>query len=178
MLMLSGVAIFISVLIILPVDPVQRQLRLVLAVGDNLRRALAGRTRLRQSYASRFYDRLSQFKTWQRDETVTLARRKTAKRLVEIGQLAQVVERTWRALDRTRPYVEAELDARARRVLPSLSPSETKDIARLYLAAAHGRAGEAMRDLVRAAGALYATALLTTNEARLLRRVKLLGRWP
>ena len=178
MLMLSGVAIFISVLIILPVDPVQRQLRLVLAVGDNLRRALAGRTRLRQSYASRFYDRLSQFKTWQRDETVTLARRKTAKtprrdRSARAGRGTQLA----RARP-TRPYVEAELDARARRVLPSLSPSETKEVARLYLAAAHGRAGEAMRDLVRAAGALYATALLTTNEARLLRRVKLLGRWP
>ena len=176
MLALSGVSIFLSILLIAPVQPAQRRLRLALAVGRNLRKALADEGRLARPRATLHYDRLSQFKTWQRDETVTPARRKTAKRLSDIGNLAYAVRRSWRALDAARPAIEPEMDAQARRILPSLSPDETLDVARSYLAAATGRNGRPALALVHAAAALYGTAMVTQDEMRLLRHIALLRR--
>ena len=178
MLFLSGIAIYLSVQLVLPVDRAQRRLRLALATGDELRAALADRRHARGARSSRFYDRLAQFKTWQGAEAVTLARRKTAKRLIDLGQLAQAVERAWSALDQAKPYVDAEVDANTRALLPRLVPAATYAAARDYLDAAHRQGGDAVRALVHAAGALYGTSVLTTTEARLLRRVELLGRWP
>ncbi len=176
MLTASGAAIFLSFLLIIPVSPAQRRLRLALAVGDSLRKALADEKRLKQPRASLQYDRLSQLATWQRGAAPTLVRRKTMKRLFDIGALAYVVRRSWRALDRSRLDVNADIDARARRVLPSLSPDETLDLARTYLAAARGKEREPALSLVHAAAALYGVAILTTEEKRFLKYVELLRR--
>jgi uncharacterized membrane protein YccC len=176
MLAVAGVAICLSILLIIPVQPAQRRLRLALAVGTTLRKALADERRLPQPRASLHYDRLSQFKTWQRDETVTLARRRTAKRLSDIGNLAYAVRRSWRGLDAARPYIDPAVDARARKVLPSLTPDETLDLAHTYLASAKSQEKDAALSLVHAAAALYGTALVTSDEERLLKHVELLRR--
>ena len=176
MLAVSGCAIYLSILLIIPVQPAQRRLRLALAVGTALRKALADEKHLPQPRASLHYDRLSQFKTWQRDETVTPARRRTAKRLSDIGNLAYAVRRAWRGLDASRPHVDPAVDARARKVLPSLTPDATLDLARTYLASAKGQDREAGLSLVHAAAALYGTALVTRDEERLLKHVALLRR--
>lgn len=179
MLIPSGVAIFAAFALVLPVQPAQRRLRLALGVGRSLRDALADRDRRAQPRASLHYDRLSQFKTWQRGEAPTLARRRTMRRLVDLGILAYAVRRSWRALDRARTAVPADLDAQARRVLPTLAPEETDALARAYLdrAEAEPDAADALA-LVHAAAALHGTALVTGGEARLLRRIRLLGRTP
>ena len=176
MLTVSGVAIFLAFQLVLPVDPAQRRLRLVLAVGSALRNALADTRRREQPRASLQYDRLAQFKTWQRNAAPTLARRKTMKRLVDIGNLALVVRRAWRGLDRARSSIDPAIDAAARRVLPSLSPERTGELAGTYLQAARGSTGQPALALVHAAAALHGVALLTTNEMRLLKRVHLLNR--
>ncbi len=165
----SGLAIFLTFLLILPVDPARRRLRLALAAGDALRKALADEKHREQPRASLQYDRLAQFKTWQRDEAVTLARRKTLGHLIGIGNLALAVRRSWRSIDRARPATDPDLDARARVVLPSLRPTETLAVAGDYLAAAQTATGRAALDMVHAAAALYGTALVTASEARLLR---------
>ncbi len=176
MLVCSGVAIFLAFLLILPVDPAQRRLRLALGVGTALRNALADENKLAQPRASLHYDRLAQFKTWQRGAAVTTARGKTMKRLVDLGNLGLAVRRAWRGLDRARPAIDPAIDARARKILPSLSPEETFTLADDYLAAAKGQAGRPALDLVHAAAALYGTALVTTAESRLLRHAQLLRR--
>ena len=168
-LTVSGLAVFLTFLLILPVDPARRRLRLALAAGDALRRALADEKHKAQPRASLQYDRLAQFRTWQRDETVTLARRKALGHLIGIGNLALAVRRAWRGIDRARPAIDPALDARARSVLPSLRPADTFALAGDYLAAARDASGRAALDLVHAAAALYGTALLTSNEAKLLR---------
>lgn len=176
MLTVSGVAIFLSFLLVLPVDPAQRRLRLALGVGSALRNALADEKKLEQPRASLHYDRLAQFKTWQADAAVTLARRKTMKRLVDIGNLGLVVRRAWRGLDRARAFISPDVDAKARKLLPSLSPEETFALAGVYLAVAKGRGSRPALALVHAAAALYGTALVTTDEMRLLKHVELLRR--
>ena len=176
MLAVSGVAIFLSFLLVLPVDPAQRRLRVALGVGDALRNALADKNKREQPRASLQYDRLAQFKTWQGGKAPTLARRKTMKRLVDFGNLGLAVRRAWRALDRARPEIDPTLDERARNVLPSLSPDETFDLAGAYLRAACGKTDRPALALVHAAAALYGTALVTTSEARLLKRIQLLRR--
>ena len=167
-LALSGLAIFLTFLLILPVNPARRRLRLALATGDALRKALADEKHKEQPRASLQYDRLAQFRTWQRDETVTLARRKILGRLINIGNLSLAVRRAWRSIDRARAAVDPALDARARKVLPSLEPAETFALASDYLAAAKDAKGRAGLDLAHAAAALYGTALVTISEARLL----------
>ena len=176
MLTVSGVAIYLSFRLVLPVDPAQRRLRLTLAVGTALRRALADHGRRKQPRASLHYDRLEQFKTWQGAQAPTLARRRTMKRLVDIGNLGLAVRRAWRSLDRAKPSIDPALDARARRNLPSLSPEATFVLADTYLEQAKSARGGSALALVHAAAALYGTALVTTSEARLLRRVELLRR--
>lgn len=176
MLSVSGVAIFLSFLLVLPVDPAQRRLRLALGVGSALRNALADEKKLEQPRASLHYDRLAQFKTWQGDHATTLARRKTMKRLVDIGNLGLAVRRAWRGLDRARPFMSSDIDAKARKVLPSLSPEETFALAGDYLAIAKGQDSRPALALVHAAAALYGTALVTTDEMRLLKHVELLRR--
>ena len=58
---------------------------------------------------------LAQFKTWQGHDAPSLARRKTMKRLVDIGNLNLAVRRTWRHLDKAQSdAVSPELDAQAR----------------------------------------------------------------
>ena len=179
MLIPAGIAIFAAFRLVLPVQPAQRRLRLALGVGRALRNALADRGSRTQPRASLHYDRLSQFKTWQHGQPVTSARRRTMRRLVDLGFLAYAVRRSWRALERARPSVPAELDARARRVLPTLSPGETEDLARAYLAVAVAEPdGRCALALMHAAAALHGTALVTNDEARLLRRVALLARTP
>ena len=179
MLIPSGIAIFTAFRLVLPVQPAQRRLRLALGVGRALRNALADKGARAQPRASLLYDRLSQFKTWQRGQPVTPARRKTMRRLADLGFLAHAVRRSWRALDRAKPNVPAELDARARRVLPSLSPGETEDAARAYLACAVAEPdGTCALVLMHAAAALHGTAIVTNDEARLLRRIALLARTP
>lgn len=176
MLVVSGIAIFLSFQLILPVQPAQRRLRIALAVGNALRGALADRDRLEQPRASLQYDRLAQFKTWQGHDAPSLARRNTMKRLVDVGNLNLAVRRTWRLLDLARGAVSPDLDARARKILPGLSPEETYALATEYLRSADGRTGEAATAIVHAAAGLYGTALCTNNELRLLAHVKLLRR--
>jgi uncharacterized membrane protein YccC len=176
MLVVSGAAICLSFLLVLPVDPAQRRLRLVLGTGRALRNALADEGKLEQPRASLHYDRLAQFKAWQDAKAPTLSRQKTMQRLVDIGNLGLAVRRAWRALDRARPFVAAELDAKARAVLPSLSPDETFCLSRDYLHAAKNQPTRPALSLVHAAAALYGTALVTTDEMRLLKQVELLRR--
>jgi uncharacterized membrane protein YccC len=176
MLTLSGLAVFVAFRLVLPVRPAQRRLRLALGVGSSLRDALADRGQLKQPSASLHYDRLSQFKTWQRNEAPTLARRKTMMRLVDLGLLAYAVRRSWRALDRARSFVPAALDAHARRVLPTLSLEETEQLAQDYIACAAEQDGPAALALIHAAAALHGTALAAGIERRLLRHVALLKR--
>ncbi len=176
MLTVSGVSISLAFLLILPVDPAKRRLRLALAVGSALRRALADEKKLEQPRASLHYDRLAQFKTWQSGESVTKARLKTMTRIVDIGNLGLAVRRAWRGLDSARPGVDPELDARARKILPSLSPNETLALAGDYLAAAKGKPAASALATLHAAAALYGTALLTNAETRLLRHADLLRR--
>src|ERR1700733_5216469 len=63
----GSVCIFLSLLLIVPVDPALRRLRLALAIGRSLRQALADENRLNQPRASLHYDRLIQFSSWQHD---------------------------------------------------------------------------------------------------------------
>src|ERR1700732_3110745 len=55
--------LFFSLLLIVPVDPALRRLRLALAVGRTLRRALADRDSLNQPSASLYYGSLSQLRS-------------------------------------------------------------------------------------------------------------------
>ena len=176
MLVVSGVAIFLSFLLILPVQPAARRLRIALAIGRALREALADKDKREQPRASLQYDRLAQFKTWQGHDAPSLARRNTMKRLVDVGNLNLAVRRTWRHLDHARYAVAPELDARARNILPSLSPEETFALAADYLRAADGRTGEGAIAIVHAAAGLHGTALATSSELRLLAHVNLLRR--
>jgi uncharacterized membrane protein YccC len=173
-LVAGSVCIFFSLLLIVPVDPAQRRLRLALAVGRALRSALADENRLDQPRASLHYDRLSQFSSWQHSEVITPARRNVMKRLSDLGNLGFAVRRSWRALDRARSAIDLSIDAKARQILPTLSPREILDLSRTYLAAAAGFKCSKRLDLVHAAAALYGTAVLTTSEMRLLRHLKLL----
>ncbi len=169
----SGLAIFLTFLLVLPVDPARRRLRIALATGDALRNALADERHREQPRASLHYDRLAQFRTWQREEVVTPARHRTLQRLVDIGNLSLAVRRAWRGLDVARPFVKPDLDARACRLLPRLIPAETFALADAYLSAGKGMTGQAALDLVRAAAALHGTALLTTTELTFLQHVGL-----
>src|SRR6202049_639510 len=161
-LVAGSVCIFFSLLLIVPVDPALRRLRLALAVGRTLRGALAGENRLNQPKASLHYDRLIQFGSWQNGEAVTPARRNVMKRLSDLGNLSFAVRRSWRALDQARVAVDPAIDARARQILPTLSSVEILDLSRTYLAAAAGLDRSKRLDLVYAAAALYGTAVLTT----------------
>ena len=169
----SGLAIFLTFLLILPVNPSRRRLRLALAAGDALRKALADEKHKEQPRASLQYDRLAQFRIWQRGATIALARRKTLEHLLNVGNLALAVRRAWRGIDRARAATDPALDARARQVLPSLQSAETFALANEYLAAAKDARGRAGLDLAHAAAALYGTALVTTSEARLLRHANI-----
>jgi uncharacterized membrane protein YccC len=173
-LVAGSVCIFLSLLLIVPVDPALRRLRLALAMGRTLRRALADENRLDQPRASLHYDRLSQFSSWQHGEVVTPARRNVMRRLSDLGNLSFAVRRSWRALDQARATVDPAIDAKARHILPTLSPTELVDLSRTYLAAAVGLDRSKRLDLVHAAAALYGIALVTTSEMRLLRHLKLL----
>ena len=169
-------SIFLATHLVLPTDPAQRRLRIALAVGDSLRAALADKDKLHQPSASEHYDRLAQYKVWLGKQTATPARLKTMQRLVDIGNLATAVRRSWRSLDAARPDIEARVDAEARKLLPSLSPEETMAMAGTYLDAAKGKTGRPALRLVHAAAALYGTSILTTTEMRLLDHVELLRR--
>jgi len=173
-LVAGSICIFFSLLLIAPVDPGLRRLRLALAIGRTLRRALVDENRLDQPRASLHYDRLSQFSSWQNGGPVTPARRNVMRRLSDLGNLSFAVRRSWRALDQARTAVDAAIDAKARQILPTLSPVEILDLSRTYLAAAAGLDRSKRLDLVHAAAALYGTAVLTTSEMRLLRHLKLL----
>jgi hypothetical protein len=173
-LVASSLCIFFSLLLIVPVDPALRRLRLALAVGRALREALVDKDSLNQPRASLHYDRLSQFSSWQHGEPVTLARRNVMRRLSDLGNLSLAVRRSWRALDQARIAVDPAIDAKARQILPTLSPMELLDLSRYYLAAAAGLERSRRLDLVHAAAALYGTAILTTSEMRLLRHLELL----
>jgi uncharacterized membrane protein YccC len=173
-LVAGSVCIFFSLLLIVPVDPALRRLRLVLAVGRTLRKALADENRLNRPRASLHYDRLSQFSSWQHGEPVTPARRNVMRRLSDLGNLSFAVRRSWRALDQARNAIDPAIDAKARQVLSKLSPVELLDLSRTYLAAAVGLDRSKRLDLVHAAAALYGTAVLTTSEMRLLGHLKLL----
>jgi uncharacterized membrane protein YccC len=173
-LVAGSLCIFFSLLLIAPVDPALRRLRLALAVGRALREALVDKDGLNQPRASLHYDRLSQFSSWQHGEPVTLARRNVMRRLSDLGNLSLAVRRSWRALDRARTAVDPAIDARARQILPTLSSVELLDLSRAYLAAAAGLDRSKRLDLVYAAAALYGTAVLTTSEIRLLGHLKLL----
>jgi hypothetical protein len=96
------------------------------------------------------------------------------KRLTDLGNLSFAVRRSWRALDQARNAVDPAIDAKARRILPTLSPVEILDLSRTYLAAAAGLDRSKRLDLVHAAAALYGTAILTGSEMRLLRHLELL----
>jgi uncharacterized membrane protein YccC len=170
----GSVCIFFSLLLIVPVDPALRRLRLALAVGRDLRKALADENRLNQPRASLHYDRLSQFSSWQHGEPSTPARRNVMRRLSDLGNLSFAVRRSWRALDQARIAVDPAIDAKARQILPTLSPVEILDLSRAYLGAAAGLDRSKRLDVVHAAAALYGTAVLTTSETRLLRHLKLL----
>jgi uncharacterized membrane protein YccC len=173
-LVAGSVCIFISLLLIVPVDPALRRLRLALAMGRTLRRVLADENRLDQPRASLHYDRLSQFSSWQNGGPVTPARRNVMRRLSDLGNLSFVVQRSWRALDQARTAVDPAIDAKARQILPTLSPVEILNLSRIYLVAAAGLDRSKRLALVHAAAALYGTAVLTTSEMRLLRHLKLL----
>ena len=173
-LVAGSVCIFVSLLLIIPVHPALRRLRLALAVGRTLRDALVDKNRLNQPRASLHYDRLSQFSSWQHGEAVTPARRNVMRRLSDLGNLSFAVRRSWRALDQARSAIDPAIDAKARRILPTLSPKEMIDLSRTYLAAAAGLERSKRLDLVHAAASLYGTAVLTTSETRLLRHLKLL----
>ncbi len=172
----SGIAIFVAFRLIIPVQPAQRRLRIALGIGRSLRNALADKGQQGMPSPSLFFDRLSQFNLWQGRETVTFARHKMMRRLIDLGLLAYAIRRSWRALDAARPYVASALDANARRILPALAPAETDTIARKYLVLAADQEGEAALALVHAAAALHGTAYVTNKEAQLLRRVELLNR--
>jgi uncharacterized membrane protein YccC len=171
----GSVCIFFSLLLIVPVQPALRRLRLALAVGGSLRKALADEHHLNQPRASVHYDRLSQFSSWQPGEAVTPARRKVMRRLSDLGNLSFAVRRSWRALDKARLAIDPAIDAKARQILPALSPEEILDLSRTYLAAAARLERSKRLDLVHAAAALYGTAVLTTSEMRLLRHLKFLS---
>src|SRR6202011_1634988 len=173
-LVAGSVCIFFSLLLIVPVDPALRRLRRASAVGRTLRGALADENRLNQPKASLHYDRLIQFSSWQNGEAVTPARRNVMKRLSALGNLSQAVRRSWKSLDQARIAIDPAIDAKARQILPTLSPVEILDLSRPYLAAAAGIDRSKLLDLVHAAAALYGTAVLTTSEMRLLRHLKLL----
>src|SRR6202047_3758982 len=173
-LVAGSVCIFFSLLLIVPVDPALRRLRLALAVGRTLREALVDRDSLNQPSASLYYGSLSQLRSWQNGEAVTPARRNVMKRLSDLGNLSLAVRRSWRALDQARIAVDPAIDAKARQILPTLSPAEILDLSRTYLAAAAGLGRSKRLDLIHAAAALYGTAVLTTSEMRLLRHLKLL----
>src|ERR1700730_4341976 len=173
-LVAGSVCIFFSLLLIIPVDPGLRRLRLASAMARTLRRALADENRLNQARASLHYDRLSQFSSWQNGEAVTPARRNVMKRLSDLGNLSFAVRRSWRALDQTRNAVDSAIDAKVRQILSTLSPVEILDLSLNYLAAAAGLDRSKRLDLVHAAAALYGAAVLTTSEMRLLRHLKLL----
>ena len=132
------------------------------------------KNRLAQPGASLYYDRLSQFISWQSGAPVTLVRRMVMRRLTNMGNLSVAVRRAWRALDQAKTAVDTAVDAEARKVLATLSSIEMLNLSRLYLSAA-ARCDRAMRlDLVYAAGALYGSAVLTTTEIRILKHLKLL----
>ena len=173
-LVAGSICIFFTLLLIVPVDPALRRLRLALAVGRDLRRALVDENRLDQPRASLHYDRLSQFSSWRHGEPVTRARLNVMRRLSDLGNLSLAVRRSWRALDQARIAVDPVIDAKARQILPTLSPVELLDLSRTYLAAAAQLDRSKRVDLIHAAAALYGTAVLTTSEMRLLRRLKLL----
>src|ERR1700736_2798006 len=97
-LVAGSVCIFFSLLLLVPVVPCMRRLRLALAVGRTLRKALADENRLNQPKATLHYDRLSQFSSWQNGEAVTSARRNVMRRLSDLGNLSFAVRRSWRAL--------------------------------------------------------------------------------
>jgi hypothetical protein len=170
----GSVCIFLSLLLIVPVDPALRRLRLALAIGRSLRQALVDEKHLNQPRASLYYDRLSQFSSWQHGAPVTLARRNVMKRLSNLGNLSVAVRRSWRALDQARTAIDPAVDAKARHILPTLSRTEILDLARSYLAAATAIDHSRRLDLAHAAAALYGTAVLTTTEMRLLRHLRLL----
>ncbi len=169
----SGLAIFLTFLLVLPIDPAQRRLRIALATEDALRRALVDTKHREQPRASLHYDRLAQFRTWQRKEVVTPPRHRTLKRLLDLGALSLAVRRAWRGLDAARPFIAPALDARARAALPRLFPHETFALADAYLSAAKGATGQPALALVRAAAALHGTALLTTAELTFLQHLGL-----
>jgi uncharacterized membrane protein YccC len=173
-LVAGSVCIFFSLLLIVPVDPALRRLRLALAVGRTLRNALLDKNSLNQPRASLHYDRLSQFSSWQHGEPVTPARSNVLRRLSDLGNLSFAVRRSWRALDQARIAIDPAIDAKARQILPTLLPMQILDLSRTYLAAAAGLDRSKRLDLVHAAAALYGTAVLTTSEVRLLRHLKLL----
>src|SRR5258705_1779341 len=173
-LVAGSICIFFSLLLIVPVDPALRRLRLALAVRRTLRGALADENPLNQPKASLHYDRLIQFSSWQNGEAVTPARRNVMKRLSDLGNLSLAVRRSWKALDQARIAVDPAIDAKARQILPTLSPVEILDLSRTYLAAAAGLDRSKRLDLIHAAAALYGTAVLTTSEMRLLRHLELL----
>jgi uncharacterized membrane protein YccC len=170
----GSVCIFLSLLLIVPVDPALRRLRLALAIGRSLRQALVDEKHLNQPRASLYYDRLSQFSSWQHGAPVTLARRNVMRRLSNLGNLSVAVRRSWRALDQARTAIDPAVDAKARHILPTLSRTEILDLARSYLAAATAIDHSRRLDLAHAAAALYGTAVLTTTEMRLLRHLRLL----
>src|SRR6202790_3799193 len=173
-LVAGSVCIFFSLLLIVPVDPALRRLRLALAVGRTLREALVDKNGLNQPRASLYYDRLSQFSSWQNGEPVTPARRNVMRRLSDLGNLSFAVRRSWRALDGARISVDPAIDAKARQILPTLLPMELLDLSRIYLTAAAGLERSKRLDLAPAAGGLCGPAVLTTSEMRLLRHLKLL----
>jgi hypothetical protein len=97
------------------------------------------------------------------------------RRLSDLGNLSFAVRRSWRGLDEARLAIDPAIDAKARQILPALSPAEILDLSRTYLAAAAGLERSKRLDLVHAAAALYGIAVLTTSEMRLLRHLKFLS---
>ena len=130
-LVAGSVCTFLSLLLIAPVDPGLRRLRLALAVGRTLREALIDENHLSQPGASLYYDRLSQFISWQSGAPVTLARRKVMRRLTNMGNLSVAVRRAWRALDQAKIAVDTAVDAEARKILATLSSIEMLNFSRL-----------------------------------------------
>ncbi|WP_158811363.1 FUSC family protein [Beijerinckia sp. L45] len=180
MFVVSGVIVFLSFKVVIPVQPGQRRMRLALAGGTHLRNALADEHHRLQPRASLQYDRMSQFKQWLGPGPVTLARHKEMTRLNDIGNLAFVVRRAWRALDAAVIAAPPDLEARARATLPTLSPDATDRIAREYFWLANDPKActekGARLAALHAATALYGTAILTRVESRLLRHAELLER--
>ena len=170
----GSICTFLSLLLIAPVDAGLRRLRLALAIGQTLRRALADEDHLNQPGASLYYDRLSQFSSWQNGVPVTFARRNVMMRLSNMGNLSVAVRRSWRALDQARSVIDPAVDATARKILPTLSSEAMIGLARAYLDAATAVDRPMRLRLVYAAAALYGSAVLTTTEMRLLRHLRLL----